>query len=1220
MLLVADDRSAVTAQSEVIAALLRGGCAVRACYRRGADVTTDSEGELQEHRLRASGPNPLRRGLAQGLALAGDLRRFAPRDPWFRQALTQTSVVILLDRAADTVQPFLQRREALHVVPSTAADAHLAELHTTYALRAAAAEVARRTSKGGSDPLDEAHTVTAIARVAGIPRLDPKHDGLLWDLLSGLHRWGGSSAVGQVLDHLTETVASPTNLLVNAWRALTDLDLRGQTSSDPVDLAARLLEESARHLGESEDVAILADRTSLALQLAFHRELHSDVLRGPLVEDPDGYLAPLRRTAIWRTITSPSPRRTVEPRRQRKTRRRVTVLPGAYPRFATGLVEAIAERGDLEVATLDLRELDRRFGTMGVWPLAVEQRLRAALGLDVAWSATEGVRTSSTVIADWADKGAVWASLISPPAARLVVRVHAVDALRPWIHLVDWGRVDEVVFVAEHMKDLVRAELGAALDGVTIRVLPPPIPEAPRLGAPRPSGCRTLAMVGWAQRVKDPLMALEILAELRRTGASWRLILIGADFAETGPASGVQYAQRFRQRALADDIRDAIVYTGYLKDVRPALLEASHILSTSVREGQPFAVIDGMMAGAVPVIREWPQFASTQAARRIYGDRWVIDSVAEAVAMIQATSSDQAHRRESAAVHNWLVSNWHNRNSARELRELVGLPARRKRSTRLLSDADSIQTTDPGESAPQRPASEPIREQIGEHHRRGDHQSGFDLAVQHLDVLGDDPDTLLQVSAAATTVGSLSLQLEAARRLTEIRPRDGRAHRLAERIQGRWNEVDPAWSPTIGPAVDVRLPQTFTSVRGRILHVLKISMPYRQSGYSMRGMYTLLGQQASGLEPVAVTALDFPVSIGVSNPPGTENVDGVRHLRLLRSFVPREERRDAHLDDWATALAHVVAQERPEIIHAHSGHRGYEGAMVALAVARRFGLPLIYEVRGFFEALWTSDLDWAERGELYHLRRAAETRIMQAADGVVTLSESMRRDIIDRGIPADRVTVVPNGADTDRFTPRPRDSDLTERLGLSDRFVFGYVSNLDHPREGHELLIDAAVKLRQRGIPATALIVGDGQRREILQRYASDRDAADCVVFTGEVSHEEVLAYYGQYDVFVIPRIDERAARLVTPLKPFEAMAAGIPMVVSDLPALTEITGDGARGDTFAVGDANDLTDTLERLWQDPERREALSVSARQWVVAERQWAGNGARYREVYRALRQRS
>ena len=241
---------------------------------------------------------------------------------------------------------------------------------------------------------------------------------------------------------------------------------------------------------------------------------------------------------------------------------------------------------------------------------------------------------------------------------------------------------------------------------------------------------------------------------------------------------------------------------------------------------------------------------------------------------------------------------------------------------------------------------------------------------------------------------------------------------------------------------------------------------------------------------------------------------------------------------------------------------------------------------------------------------------MLAVDAVVTLSETMRREVIERGVAEDRAVVVANGVDVDFFTPRPRDPDLAARLGLTGRAVFGYLGNLDHAREGQELLIEATARLRAHGRAIACLIVGDGDRRAELEALAGRRGVAAEVVFTGQVPHDEVPAYYAQFDVFVVPRRDERAARFVTPLKPFEAMASGVPLVVSDLPALVEVAAPDERGLRFPADDVDGLVAALERLLDDPALAARLGSAGRAWVAAEQTWASNGRRYRDLYEHL----
>ena len=429
-------------------------------------------------------------------------------------------------------------------------------------------------------------------------------------------------------------------------------------------------------------------------------------------------------------------------------------------------------------------------------------------------------------------------------------------------------------------------------------------------------------------------------------------------------------------------------------------------------------------------------------------------------------------------------------------------------------------------------------------------------------------------------------------------------------LLGQIKETEPEWMPETALATE---PRSFVE-ENRILHLLKLSAPYRQSGYTMRSQYLIDGQRHLGLDPVAITAMGYPENINVTEFSPEDEIDGTTYYRLANPGQELSDTFASYIEAYASAAAPLVGRLRPSVIHAHSGHRGYESALVGMALAQKFDLPLVYEVRGFFESLWSRDRRWNERGEIYWRRIATENRCMRAAQAVVTLSETMRGEIISRGIAPEKVFVVPNGVDPEKFQPGPRDQELVDRLGLQGAFVFGYVSNLDHRREGQELLIEVISHMTRRGVPSKALIIGDGRRREFLEAMANDMGVADRVVFTGQVPHDQVLSYYRLLDVFVVPRISERAARLVSPLKPFEAMAAGIPLVVSDLPALSELVGASQRrGVTFHTGDSSSLADALVDLWGDAARRQAMLEAARTWVLSERKWSDLALRYSDVY-------
>jgi glycosyltransferase involved in cell wall biosynthesis len=442
--------------------------------------------------------------------------------------------------------------------------------------------------------------------------------------------------------------------------------------------------------------------------------------------------------------------------------------------------------------------------------------------------------------------------------------------------------------------------------------------------------------------------------------------------------------------------------------------------------------------------------------------------------------------------------------------------------------------------------------------------------------------------------------------------RDGARLEFERRTLGRLTETSAGWLPRIpGPSRPVQPPDPSV-----VLHLLKESAPELTNGFTMRSRYNLISARDAGIRPVVVTSLGFPRSVGVDTFEQVEIVDDIPHHRLdLGPHYPETPPFDMVLEHQAWLTARIARRTRPAVIHVSSGRRGYETALVGLALRDHVRRPVVYEVRSFFEATWSGDERWNERAEHYRRRFATETRAMLASDHVITIAETMKADIIERGVPSDRITVIPNGVDADVFAPRPRDPGLAQRLGLDGTFVFGYISNLDHPRENQELLVVATAALQRRGRRVRCLIIGDGRRRAMLEHAARQAGVRDAVVFTGAVPHDTVQAYYALLDAFVVPRRDERASRNVTPLKPYEALAMERPLVVADLPALTEIVGRD-RGLTFRADDAEALADSLERLMDDPALGQRLGRTGREWVRRDRSWAANGGRFGEVYREV----
>ena len=411
-----------------------------------------------------------------------------------------------------------------------------------------------------------------------------------------------------------------------------------------------------------------------------------------------------------------------------------------------------------------------------------------------------------------------------------------------------------------------------------------------------------------------------------------------------------------------------------------------------------------------------------------------------------------------------------------------------------------------------------------------------------------------------------------------------------------------------------RRPGPGERVAGRVLHMVTDALPTTSAGYTIRTHEIAVAQRDAGLDPHVATRCGYPVTQGKLDGRQLVVLDGVPYHRLLPWLMPG--RADAVASVNLKLAAELTGQIRPAVLHAASN---VANARLALAVREWYGLPVVYEVRGFWEDTWLSRHPDAERlasSELYQQNRDTETRCMLAADLVVTLGEAMREEIVARGVAAEKILIVPNAVSAEFLRPLPDGTTLRAALGIDpDDYVVGVVSSLV-PHEGIGMLLEATAILRARGVPARALIVGDGPERAALQRRATDIGLAGAAVFTGRVPAAKVRQFHALLDIFVVPRTSDRVCQLVTPLKLVEAMASGLCVVTSQVKALTEIVKHEVTGAQTIPQDPVSLADCLERLLYSPDIRRKLGDNAREWAARDRTWAHNATRYRDAYARL----
>lgn len=395
----------------------------------------------------------------------------------------------------------------------------------------------------------------------------------------------------------------------------------------------------------------------------------------------------------------------------------------------------------------------------------------------------------------------------------------------------------------------------------------------------------------------------------------------------------------------------------------------------------------------------------------------------------------------------------------------------------------------------------------------------------------------------------------------------------------------------------------------RILHVLDHGLPL-QSGYTFRTRAILKAQIARGWEVAAVTGARHGVA-----KVNAEVIDG---LDFYRTEVPASAR--SPMREWreiaalADRVTEVAAQFRPDIIHAHSP---VLDAVAALRVGKRLGVPVLYEIRAFWEDAAVGNGTGTEGSLRYRAIKWLETWAVRKADAVAVICEGLKGDLIERGIDPGKIMVSPNGVDLTLFgAPLPRDDALASELGLHDGDdMVGFIGSF-YDYEGLDDLIAAMPALVAARPNAKLLMVGGGPMEQALRAQAAASPVAGAIRFVGRVPHTEVERYYSLVDVLAYPRKKMRLTDLVTPLKPLEAMAQRRLVAASDVGGHRELIRDGETGTLFTPDDPAACAAALAGLFADRGGWDARRARGRTFVEQDRNWSFNISRYAPVYQDL----
>lgn len=401
----------------------------------------------------------------------------------------------------------------------------------------------------------------------------------------------------------------------------------------------------------------------------------------------------------------------------------------------------------------------------------------------------------------------------------------------------------------------------------------------------------------------------------------------------------------------------------------------------------------------------------------------------------------------------------------------------------------------------------------------------------------------------------------------------------------------------------------------KILHVYDHSLPLH-SGYVFRSMAILREQRKRGWQTVHVTTprhtvAEAPVeTFGGFEYHRTFQKQGlVARLPLIRDFD--------QMRLTARVIEQVVEQEKPDIIQASSPALN---AIPALRTAKRHGLPVVYEIRAFWEDAAVTAGDTTEGSLRYRLTRALETYAARHVDAVTTICDGLRKDLVARGIPASKISLIPNAVDIESFVAdTPRDDTLSTGLGLYGKFVLGFIGSF-YAYEGLDLVVGALPEIAARLDNVMLLLVGGGPMEEALKAQAARLGVLDRVIFTGRVPQAEVNRYYTLVDLLVYARHPTRLTDLVTPLKPLEAMAQKNAFLASDVGGHKELIRDGETGFMFRAGDTRDLTEKIVQIAKSRDTLPTILDAGRRFVEEERNWTASVSGYQAVYDRVLERA
>lgn len=390
--------------------------------------------------------------------------------------------------------------------------------------------------------------------------------------------------------------------------------------------------------------------------------------------------------------------------------------------------------------------------------------------------------------------------------------------------------------------------------------------------------------------------------------------------------------------------------------------------------------------------------------------------------------------------------------------------------------------------------------------------------------------------------------------------------------------------------------------KGAAVHVRAMAHAFGAEGHTV----VLVAGQLVKSPWQTPAVLDVPV---IHVPPGPDIVHVSSRLRAFSSAIEApttaagEVRRALYSQELLTQLRQRFEHDPPDVVYERASLFGVAG----LTFAREAGVPHLLELNA---PLADEQQRYRNGGALQDLADRSESWLLRHTDAVLAVSAPLAEHVMALGTDPARVHVVANGVDTARFHPGD-DGGVRAALGLGDAPVVGFVGGL-RPWHGVESIPRAVAALRQRHPRVHAIIVGDGPLRAEVEREVARLGLERHVTLAGPVPHDEVPSYIRAFDVALAPYPAAAHAFYFSPLKVFEYLACGVPVVGARLGQLVDVVAEGDTGHLYQAGDEAALVEAVSGLLADSRLARRMGARAAAVVAARHTWAHNARRVAAV--------